>query len=110
MLARVQPPGFRREGTGENMRVFGILTLAACLSGCVSSGVVPMDKGVFLITKRSGQIGTGSPVGAKADVYQEANAYCGGTGMAVQTVDFQMTATKVASPGSVALQFRCIPK
>ena len=69
-----------------------------------------MDKGVYLITKRSGQIGTGAPVGAKADVYQEANAYCQSQAMAVETVDFQMTATKVASPGSVALQFKCVPK
>lgn len=92
------------------MRVFGIFVLVACLSGCASSGVVPMDRGIFLITKRSGQIGTGAPVGAKADVYREANAYCQGQAMAVETVDFQMTASKVASPGSVALQFKCVQK
>jgi hypothetical protein len=86
------------------------MILAVCLSGCASSGIVPMDKGVYLITKRSFQVGTGAPVGSKAEVYQEANAYCEGKGMAVETVDFQMRDTKVASPGSVALQFKCVPK
>lgn len=83
-------------------------TLIVC--GCASSGVVPMDKGTFLITKRSGQVGTGAPVGDKAQVYREANAYCESKGMAVETLDFQMKNSELARPGNVTLQFKCAPK
>lgn len=80
------------------------------LSGCASSGVVPMDKGTFLITKRSMQVGTGSPVGTKSKVYAEANAFCESKGLAVETVNLDVSSSRVAHPGSVALQFRCVPK
>ena len=69
-----------------------------------------MDKGTYLITKRSMQVGTGTPVGTKAKVYTEANEFCSKNGMAVETVNLQVSASRVAHPGSVELQFRCIPK
>lgn len=69
-----------------------------------------MDKGTFLITKRSVQVGTGTPSGAKAKVYAEANQFCSSRGEAVETVDLNVSSSRVAHPGSVELQFRCIPK
>lgn len=80
------------------------------LSACASSGVVPMDRGTFLITKRSTQVGTGAPVGTQAKVYTEANAFCAKDGMAVETVNLETSSSRVAHPGSVALQFKCVPK
>ncbi len=90
-----------------------VLTLFAgtlILSGCASSGVIPMDKGTYLITKRSVQVGGGEPVGVKADVYVEANSFCSKTGMDVETVNLKTSPSLVAHPGTVELQFRCVPK
>ena len=51
-----------------------ILTLV--LTGCVSTGVVPMDKDIYMVSKRSAQFGFGPADGVKADVYREANEFC----------------------------------
>jgi len=80
------------------------------LSACTSSGVVPMDKGTYLISQRSAQIGIGPPVGVKAEVYLEANEFCAKQDKAVETVNLEMTDSMPARPGSVMLQFRCVPK
>lgn len=88
----------------------GYLALALLVSACASSGVIPMDKGTYLITKRSTQVGTGTPVGTKSKVYAEANAFCAADGLALETVNLAVNASRVAHPGSVELQFRCVPK
>ena len=93
------------------MRNSSIIVVAALvLSACTSSGVIPMDKGTFLITKRSAQVGVGPPVGTKADVYTEANEFCQKQGKEVETVNFNMYDTYPARPGGVELQFKCVPK
>jgi hypothetical protein len=74
---------------------------------CGSTGVVPMDNGVFMIAKRSAQAGFGPPVGAKAEVYRQANAFCAKQGKSVETISVDMTDSGFARPGSVTLQFRC---
>jgi hypothetical protein len=88
-----------------------ILALASLVifAGCVSSGVIPMDRGSYMITKRSAQIGIGMPVGTKADVYKEANEFCSKQGIMVDTLNLEMAPSRPASPGSVSLQFRCVP-
>lgn len=88
-----------------------IFSLMPCvfIVGCMSSGVIPMDRGTYLITRRSAQIGIGMPVGAKADVYIEANEFCAKIGMEVDTLNLEMTPSMPAAPGSVSLQFRCVP-
>ena len=85
-----------------------IITSTLVLAGCASTGVLPMDKGTYHISQRSAQIGIGPPLGVKADVYAEANAFCAKQGQAVQTVDLQMVDSMPARPGSVSLQFRCV--
>ena len=82
----------------------------AFLTACASTGIVPMDKGTYIVSKRSAQAGFGPPVGAKADVYQEANEFCKKQNKEVETVDFQMSNSGFAKPGSVSLQFRCVDK
>ena len=89
------------------MRVL-IASLALAAVGCTSTGIVPMDKGTYMVSKRSAQAGFGPPVGAKADVYQEANDFCRKQGKSVETVVFDMTNSGFARPGSVSLQFRCV--
>lgn len=71
--------------------------------------IVHMDGDTYLVQKRSAQIGMGPPVGAKASVYKAANKFAKEKGMVVETVDFKMVNSAFARPGSVELQFRCVP-
>lgn len=77
------------------------------LTACSSTGVVPMDGGVYMIAQRSAQVGFGPPDGVKADVYKEANEFCAKTNQKVETVKLDMTNSGFAKPGNVSLEFRC---
>jgi hypothetical protein len=69
-----------------------------------------MDGDTYFIEKRSAQVGFGPPEGAKAEVYEIANKFCEARGMALETVKLTMVNSGLARPGSVALQFRCVPR
>lgn len=83
--------------------VFAALLLAACSS----TGVIPMDDGIFMIAQRSAQVGFGPPDAVKADVYKEANEFCSKTNQKVETVNLEMTNSGFAKPGNVSLEFKC---
>jgi hypothetical protein len=83
---------------------------SAILVACTSSGVIPMDRGSFMISKRSAQVGYGPPIGAKADVYREANEHCAKQGMVVETLKVDESPSAFAQPASFSLQFRCVPQ
>jgi hypothetical protein len=82
--------------------------LMLVLAGCASTGIVPADKDTFMVSKRSAQFGLGPPVGAKADVYREANEFCSKQNKKLETVKLEMNDSGLARPGSVSLQFRCV--
>jgi hypothetical protein len=94
----------------RNVRWTAVSFLAVAAIGCTSSGVIPMDRGTFLITRRSAQVGFGPPVGAKADVYREANEYCARQSMVVETIKADESPSGFAQPASFSLQFRCVPE
>jgi len=83
-----------------------ILMLA--LTGCSSTGVVPMDKDTYMVSKRSAQIGFGPADGAKADVYREANEFCAKQNKKVETVALNMTDSGFARPARAEIQFKCV--
>lgn len=85
-----------------------LIILMLALTGCTSTGVVPMDKDAYMISKRSAQVGFGPAYGAKADVYREANAFCAKQNKKVETIALNMTDGAFARPASVSLQFRCV--
>jgi hypothetical protein len=89
------------------MRVL-IASVALVVVGCSSTGIVPMDRDTYMVSKRSAQAGFGPPLGVKADVYEEANDFCRKQSKSVETVAFDMTNSGFARPGSVSLQFRCV--
>lgn len=62
-------------------RSISLLSLAAALAlvGCASSGVTPMGRDTYMITKSGTAVGSGS--GLKADLYREANAWCQARGL-----------------------------
>lgn len=83
----------------------------ASLAGCASTGVVPTDKGAYMISKQSAAGIFGTPAGVMADIYKEANEFCAGKDQAVETINAdQKNAIPFARQGSASLQFRCVPK
>ncbi len=80
---------------------------AVLLAGCASTGVVPLDPGLYFLHKKSAQPAFGSADGAKADVYREATAYCRAMGRDVETVRLDMVEPLFLRPGSASLTFRC---
>ena len=90
-------------------RISWALVILTTLAACTSTGVVPMDRGTYMIARRSAQAGLGPPVHTKAKVYAEANAFCAKQGQAVETVNLDMVDTGLGRPGSVTLQFKCVP-
>ena len=78
--------------------------------GCSSTGVVPMDKGTYLIAKKSAQVGFGPPIAVKGEVYREANDFCAMEGKAVETIKLDETHSGFARSAAVSLEFRCVAK
>jgi hypothetical protein len=94
------------------MKVFAVaLCLSLLLAGCASSGVVPADRGTYLITKQSAAGIFGTPEGVKLDIYKEANEFCARKGQAVETVDVEAQhAVPFVHEGSATLHFKCVTK
>jgi hypothetical protein len=82
----------------------GVLTL----SGCQSTGVVPMDQDSYFIGKKDGSPGIGVSLSNKAAVYREANDFCRKKGLEVKTLNVSVTPAMPARLGSTELQFRCV--
>jgi len=81
---------------------------ALLLVGCVSSGVVPLEKEKFMISKNTVKFGGGISASATADVHKEANEFCIQQGKKMETIDLQLTPGRAGSAGNVTLQFKCV--
>lgn len=84
-----------------------VIFLILLFTGCSSTGVVPMDKGTYMIAKRSAQVGFGPPTAVKADVYKEANEFCAKKQKIVKTLNIEVTNSGFAKPGNILLEFKC---
>ena len=88
---------------------FTLLCVFTALTGCASTGVVPADRGTYMIAKQSAAGVFGTPDGVRADIYQEANDFCARTGKAVETVNIEVKgAIPFVRQGSAMLQFKCV--
>jgi hypothetical protein len=85
-----------------------LVILTLLLAGCSSSGVVPMDRDTYFIKQSAGAFQMGTPLGAKIDVYNEANKFCAEQNKQVETVNLEMKSQFPLVPGYAALQFRCV--
>lgn len=91
-------------------RVLFALAALPVLSGCASTGIIPVGDGVFMISKQSAAGIFGTPAGVEADIYRQANAFCTARHQVLQTVDVQtQNAVPFAHEGSATLHFRCVP-
>lgn len=88
-----------------------VLCTSLALAGCASTGVVPTDRGTYMISKQSAAGVFGTPDGVRADIYTEANEFCARTGNAVETVNVEVKdAIPFVRMASAMLQFKCVPK
>ncbi|HMV19587.1 MAG TPA: hypothetical protein PLN96_17020 [Zoogloea sp.] len=84
---------------------------ALLLAGCASTGVVPVAHDEYTISKQSAAGMLGSPNGVKADIYDEAHAFCTQQGKDVETVALDLKhAIPFVQPGSASLKFKCVAK
>lgn len=91
-------------------RNIGMILLLAVISGCASTGVIPMDKDSYMIGKKDGSPGLGVSLSNKAEVYKEANEFCSAKGLEVETLNVITTPARPAQLGSTELQFKCVPR
>lgn len=90
-------------------KIFIIMSLPlALLTGCQSTGVIPMDQDSYMIGKKDGSPGLGVSMSNKADIYREANDFCRQKGLEVMTLYVSTTPAMPAQLGSTELQFRCV--
>ncbi len=94
----------------NTIRVAIVILAVGIFSGCANTGIVPMDKGTYLIAKKSPQVGFGPPIGIKGEAYTEANEFCAKEGKVVETLKFEQTNAGFARSAAVSLEFRCVAK
>lgn len=92
------------------MKYVALVSLAASLAGCATSGVIPADRDTFLITKKNAGGVFGNAEALKGDLYVEANAFCREKGQQVETINASHeSAIPFVRMGGASLQFRCVP-
>lgn len=93
----------------NNMKIItSLLPIAFAISGCQSTGIIPMDRDSYMIGKKDGTPGLGVSLSNKADVYREANDFCRAKGLEVQTLEVTTTPARPGQLGSTELHFKCV--
>ena len=91
--------------------IYFILGATILVSGCASTGVVPADRGTFMVAKQSAAGIFGTSGGVRADVYTEANEFCARNGNTVETVNIEVKdAVPFVRTGSALIKFKCVAK
>ena len=91
-----------------NKKIIIILVAGILLVGCSSTGVIPMSQDSYFIGKKDGYPGVGISLSNKAEVYQEANAFCTKKGLEVKTLRETVIPAAPGRVGSTELQFKCV--
>jgi len=91
-----------------NYQIFLAISLVALVSGCSSTGVIPMSQDSYYIGKKDGSPGLGVSLSNKAEVYQEANAFCSKKGLEVFVLRESVTPAAPGRLGSFELHFKCV--
>ena len=86
-----------------------VAVIVVLLTGCRSTGVIPMDQDSYMIGKKDGSPGLGVSLSNKAAVYREANAFCQAKGLEVMTLRCTTTPAMPGQLGSTELHFKCVP-
>lgn len=87
-----------------------VLVILLGLAGCASTGVVPTGGDTYMLAKTGagGMFSSGAAVAA--DLYAEANAFCGHKGQSVETIESEAeNAIPLVRMNRASLKFRCAP-
>ena len=89
--------------------IYAFVFLIIALTGCSSSGVIPTDRGAYMISKKSAAGIFGTPDGVRGDIYIEANEFCARSGKTVETLKTEIKgAIPFMRTGSAMLEFKCV--
>lgn len=97
----------REKALNRIARLYGMAAVFV-LTGCATN-IVPADGDTYLATKTSAKGMFASGSGVKADVYEEANAFCAKKGLQLETVNVTAQNGIPFRAGNAELQFRCVP-
>ena len=79
------------------------------LSGCSSTGVVPMGQNMYSISKTSVACGFRDAGGVRADIYKEMGVFCEKKGLSPETVSIEALDGVVGRRcASATVEFRCV--
>ncbi|MDZ5436569.1 hypothetical protein T3H00_28400 [Pseudomonas fluorescens] len=89
------------------MRYLLVPALALLIAGCSGPGIVPMGRDTYMVAK-DGSFTTFGGGAVKAELYQEANAFCESKGKQLMPVKESSKDSGYAQYASAELQFRCL--
>src|ERR1017187_3895438 len=91
-------------------KIISLLLVSVAITGCASSGVVPMGQDTYMISKQSAT-GFSSGGAVKADIYREGSAFCASNGKEFQPVsDRGVDGIPGRAFANSEVQFRCLDK
>lgn len=90
------------------MKIIIIFAATLLIAGCSSTGVIPMSQDSYFIGKKDGYPGLGISLSNKAEVYQEANAFCNKKNLEVKTLRENTKPARLGQLGSTELHFKCV--
>lgn len=86
-----------------------IVLLCALLGGCASTGIIPMGKDMYLVSKKSPGGVAVPPSEIKAEILIEANEYCKTLGANIDIINVkEIEARPFVRMSSAELQFMCL--
>jgi hypothetical protein len=102
---------YNKKGRHEMKRILLQVSCILIVTGCASSGVVPIGKDTFMISDR-GHSGMTSAGSLKAGIYREGMAYCASEGKEFQPIHEQWVecVPNTFHWASAEIQFRCLNK
>ena len=90
------------------MKTIIISLFTLFIASCSSTGVIPMSQDSYFIGKKDGYPGVGISLSNKAEVYQEAHAFCNKKNLEVKTLRENTIPARPGQLGSTELHFKCV--
>lgn len=89
-----------------------ILAIASAflIVGCANTGVVPANGDTYIVSDRGPTVGFSPPIRQTANVFKQANDFCGQRNKQVEQVNLDQHDSGLARPASATLQFRCVAR
>ena len=76
------------------------------IAGCANTGVVPANGNTYIVSDRGPTVGFSQPIRQTANVFKQANTFCGQQNKQVEQVKLDQQDSGLARPASATLQFR----